>query len=241
MINVVDVGTTWGIPTARMFDGEHGTTIVHKPTNYDEYDELLRNGCADVVSFGGGADIHPSIYNHRNVASGVGVAPSRRDFNEVLAFNLARDLGVPILGICRGAQLACAMAGGYLIQDVSNHAGRNHPIVDLRDRAVYQISSAHHQMMYPFAMSKEDYSVIAQVPENMSTKYTFDTRSATRGRDVAWEKPANEPEIVYFTKAKALAVQGHPEFMDPEHPTVKYVKRLMNEFILTRGEKFTNV
>lgn len=240
-INVVDVGTTWGIPTARMFDGELETTKVHKPTNYDEYDELLRNGSADVVSFGGGADIHPSIYNHRNVASGVGISPSRRDFNEVLAFKLAKDLGVPILGICRGAQLACAMAGGYLIQDVSNHAGRDHDIVDVRDETVHVISSAHHQMMYPFDLDKDAYQVIAQVPTNLSARYNLDVRSVSKSRDYIWKKPENEPEIVYFQKAKALAVQGHPEFMNPEHPTVKYVKRLMNEFLLTNKEKFVNV
>ncbi len=150
----------------------------------------------------GGEDIHPSIYNQPNVASFVGAEPSRRDLGEIALIKRAEELGMLVVGVCRGAQLCCALAGGKLAQDVDNH-DRTHPI-NLVNGDSLLTSSIHHQMMYPHAVPHEliGWSI------NRSGHY-----------DGLTEEEVNnlkgiEPEIVYFPEKKYLAIQGHPEFMD---------------------------
>ena len=49
-----------------------------------------------------------------------------------------------------------------------------------------------------------------------------------------------EPEVVMFPKIKALAVQGHPEWMDSKHPFVKYNLDLIKEKLLCNSTKGLN-
>src|SRR5690606_27873987 len=62
-----------------------------------------------LVVFTGGEDVDPSVYGEKNVAS---YSNLRRDNEEVLLWSLARANNIPIGGICRGAQLICALSGG---------------------------------------------------------------------------------------------------------------------------------
>ena len=57
----------------------------------------------------------------------------------------AQNLGISIIGVCRGAQFLCAFAGGKLIQHMTGHHG-DHSITTV-DGRVYQSSSDHHQLM----------------------------------------------------------------------------------------------
>ena len=71
----------------------------------------------DAIVFEGGSDIHPSLYNNPNTDIFVGDTPSNRDRIELGAFKHAVDQGALVIGVCRGAQLACALAGGKLVQN----------------------------------------------------------------------------------------------------------------------------
>lgn len=66
---------------------------------------------------GGGNDIDPAIYGGDPSAS-PSVDPLRDEF-ELTVLELADRLQVPVLGICRGAQLINVHRGGSLIGDVS--------------------------------------------------------------------------------------------------------------------------
>lgn len=70
----------------------------------------------DGVVVGGGSDIDPALY--MGVDDGGGSYDRERDLFEVqiLEDALARD--IPVLGICRGAQLMNVVLGGSLHQDV---------------------------------------------------------------------------------------------------------------------------
>ena len=39
-----------------------------------------------------------------------------------------------------------------------------------------------------------------------------------------------EPEVVWFPKIKALAIQGHPEWAHPRSKYVEYVNRLVEDY-----------
>jgi len=154
----------------------------------------------------GGEDIHPSIYDQEPNGSYVrGDVPSERDRKEMNLISAAMDLGMLTVGICRGAQLCCAMAGGKLAQDVSGH-GNSHPIVTNNGRT-FVTSSVHHQMMYPFAVEHE---MVAWSHQRRSLRY-----QGLTALEIEVMKGI-EPEIVYFPKQRFLAIQGHPEFM-PEN------------------------
>ena len=51
------------------------------------------------------------------------------------------------------------MNGGKLVQNVKGHAtGFTHGITD--GDKIYQITSTHHQMQYPFDLNKDDYDIL---------------------------------------------------------------------------------
>lgn len=177
---------------------------------------------ADLVFFTGGEDVDPKIYNKREV--GHCYTNIKRDIAEKNIFdNLRPDQHV--IGVCRGSQLLCALNGGNLVQDCSNHAIYNtHAITN--DELVLQITSTHHQMQYPFGLPDEYYDILFWAIPSRSNHYYGD---GIQTRLVH----AKEPEIVEYHvpgKPKCLAIQGHPEMMKGSQ-TAKYLDKLLNEFL----------
>lgn len=179
-------------------------------------DELDTDDC--LVVWGGG-DISPSLYK-REVSpyTHANKKLSLRDFQEWELMKQAKKLGIPIIGICRGAQMQCALAGGFLIQDVTGH-GRSHPVVT-QDGETFTVSSLHHQMLNPF---ETDHVIIAKSARPISDHYIDVKESVTM--------PC-EPEFVWFPKDKGVAIQWHPEFMDVNCLANQYVKKKIQELIL---------
>lgn len=173
---------------------------------------------SDLVLFTGGSDVDPVIYGHeRNSKS---YYSSRRDNQDIIIYEQARSLGKAILGICRGSQLLTALQpDGYLIQHVTNHAiGNTHPI-EFSDGDLLEITSTHHQMMYPFDIA--NYELIAWSSPSRSTIYELSEGKTTTVR--------KEPEIVYYPEVNTLAVQGHPEMMSVESPVIKKLNDLIQQ------------
>ncbi len=176
-------------------------------------DDLDKN---DVLVVWGGADISPSLYSKAvGKRTGAGVELSKRDAYEWALMQRASKLGIPIIGVCRGAQMLCALAGGFLIQDVTNHGSSHQVITDRNERI--PVNSLHHQMMYPFEV---DHQMLAWTDTPRSQHY-LDV-------DTPIEVPV-EPEAVLFPKVNGLALQWHPEFLDEEHPSTKWVFERMKE------------
>lgn len=70
----------------------------------------------DGIVIGGGTDLDPSLY--AGIDDGKARRDSRRDAFEKRMIEAALDKGIPLLGICRGAQLLNVVLGGNLHQDV---------------------------------------------------------------------------------------------------------------------------
>lgn len=125
-------------------------------------------------------------------------------------------------------QFLCVMNGGLLVQHCTGHAiGYTHGITD--GKTLYQITSTHHQMQYPYNLNRVDYDVLFTTQQRRSHEYV--------GEKIDLDAIINngEPEIVLYHKEgfpKCLAVQGHPE-MIPDSPVAKMisdlVKRLVDE------------
>src|SRR5262245_24070299 len=73
-----------------------------------------------IVFFCGGADVSPSLYGERPASRTLGVEVAR-DQQERELFLRARAANLPMIGICRGAQFLCVMAGGRLCQHLDGH------------------------------------------------------------------------------------------------------------------------
>lgn len=163
----------------------------------------------------GGADISPSIYGMPMGYTHASERPSARDEIEMELVKACQEEGIPILGICRGAQLLCAMSGGKLWQDVEAH-GRPHPIIFRGEE--FMTNSCHHQMMIP----TEEDRVLAVAPNQSPFKYKDGSFEPVEDRNP-------EPEIVYFPKLRGLGVQGHPEWLSHKHDLNVITKQLVGE------------
>lgn len=201
------------------------TTSEGKPLFEDFYtvvkpDELKEDTC--LVVWGGG-DISPSLYTRMpSQYTGASQNLSRRDADEWLLMQRAKAMGNPIIGVCRGGQMLCALAGGFLVQDVTNH-GRSHGM-ETFDGQIFSTSSLHHQMMYPWGV---EHKMLGWSTQKLSKHY-IDTDKA--GNDVPIEVE-KEPEAVWFPTVKGFALQGHPEFVAHDCAYNKWCANMVEQFV----------
>lgn len=178
---------------------------------------------AEVVLFTGGEDVTPSLYGCKKHPTTY--CNQKRDLKEKAIFNSMHSNQIA-LGICRGSQFLCVMNGGLLVQDCLNHAiGQTHGITN--GDMMYQITSTHHQMQYPFNLDKSDYDILFVSDERRSEVYEGDKI------DMGLVLALGEPEIVLYHKEglpKCLAVQGHPE-MIPNSPVAQMISNLVKDLV----------
>jgi len=173
----------------------------------------------DVIVFTGGADIDPKLYdeNHNKTT----VASSRnRDLFELAVARMAANFDVPMVGICRGAQLLCVANGGKLVQDVNNHTSKH--MLQTMGSKQFLVSSTHHQMMVPMGT----YTLMGWAQEitrwdGMPKEYLTQAE-ALEGKDV---------EVVYWHKTNSLGFQYHPEYMNKADAGYRYFVETTKEML----------
>lgn len=163
----------------------------------------------------GGEDISPSLYGEKPVGTSAGKIPSYRDSIERAVFTAAIEGGIPVLGICRGAQLACALLGGKLWQDVDHHEGQDHDLIV--DGKTYRTNSYHHQMMIP----SKDMEIIGFTP----------CLSPYKMGEKPFRDEGPEAEIVYHRGYNVLMIQGHPEWCAEDHDLFKLTYKLVRSLL----------
>lgn len=109
-------------------------------------------GAIDGVIFTGGEDIDPVRYGEK-VYNGTVEVNGPRDTLDFLYARAACDRKMPVLGICRGAQLLCVALGGTLYQDLPAqkpgqvvHMQKEHATVPTH-KIVLARNSRLHQLM----------------------------------------------------------------------------------------------
>lgn len=188
------------------------------------------DGC-DGLLLTGGEDIDPSWYG-ADPSPLLSPPSQERDLFELALFAVARQRGLPILGICRGIQLINVALGGTLFQDLpSERPGsvdhspsgsrntRSHRVrIEPGSRAAaaleattITVNSLHHQAIKDLA------------PGLVASGWTDDglIEAAETGADASW----------------ILAVQWHPEEMhaDRRAPEHGLFSALVNEAGLARS------
>lgn len=95
-------------------------SLVTPAHGSDEVAALVRAGRGLVLS--GGEDLDPSLYGEEPIPE-LGVVNPTRDTMEWRALDVALELDMPVLGICRGMQLLNVYFGGTLYQDLPTQRG----------------------------------------------------------------------------------------------------------------------
>lgn len=202
----------------------------------------LRQG--DLMIFEGGTDINPRLYGAKPHPA-TQRSDHKRDLLECQAFGNAKKNNIPMLGICRGAQLITALVGGKLIQDINGH--HHSHLVATGDGKRFMVTSLHHQMMYPWNLPGDDFDILAWTTKQ-STRFEGEEFGKNMpfpadafGPDILEKDFDNckqyitEPEVIWYGKIGALAIQGHPEYSSMEDPFVQYCRHLVSKILTVRA------
>lgn len=174
----------------------------------------------DGIIIGGGTDIDPGLY--AGFDDGKAKKDSRRDDYERAMIERALEAGIPLLGVCRGAQMLNVVLGGSLHQDVrplrrrtSNRrtplprktalvvpGSRLHAVLDC-ERC--RINSLHHQAIDRLG---DGLVVVARDLDDL-------VQAIEWAPDDAPAAPHSEPSVERLPPRTAfvVGVQWHPEYL----------------------------
>lgn len=188
-----------------------GAVPVLIPPQPENAEELLDQ--LDGVVLAGGYDCDPTLYGEDPHPS-CETMDCRRQDNDLALARVAREKGVPMLGICLGAQVMNVAAGGNLFQDILS-----------------QIDGAINHASEPENRSRHDVSIEPQTrlaailgnrQFNVNSSHHQSVREAGRGLRVAAKAPdgvieaVEDPQHPFY-----VGVQWHPEDMAGERSATK--------------------
>lgn len=206
--------------------------------NYERIDDYKE---ADFLLLSGGSDINPDLYGENK--GKYTNSSSVRDKTEIFYYDVFIDK--PKVGICRGGQLLTVLNGGKLIQHVDGHHGNhNMTTFDYKNQGM-QITSDHHQMMWPW--ESDDPFYVIGYSLSLSSQYLNGNNEECVIKNKDEFYCITEPEIIYWPHNKSLCIQGHPEWANTSSDFVVYCKMLvdkllegtLDEYVLTNN--FYNV
>jgi putative glutamine amidotransferase len=165
----------------------------------------------------GGSDMSPLHYGEEPVRP-EWAGDAVRDVYEMELVRLCLQLRLPLLGVCRGAQVLNVALGGSLYQDVETiHPERRvHRNWELYDQHAHEIAvepgswlAAHYGDRLPAGVRVN--SVHHQALRNLGRDLVVEARSVPDGIvEAVRYAPAGETAPAF-----AYGVQWHPEFMQP--------------------------
>lgn len=176
---------------------------------------------ADLVLFTGGEDVSPFLYGKQPHPASF--FNPRRDQYEIEQFQEARKLKKKFIGICRGAQFLCVMAGGLLVQH-QRHPWQ-HPMLTHTGKEI-TVTSTHHQRQYPWAGDKPPKFELLGWCDKLSP-YSYGENNQDDMSDHL------EVEMASYPNIRALAIQPHPEMAFPpinaeESAFIKFCRDLLD-------------
>ena len=182
-----------------------GVPLIVPHPDPDELEAVLP--LVDAVVITGGQDMDPSVYGAENDSSRGVIRES--DDADVALFSAAVSAGLPILGICRGIQVVNVAMGGDLLQEVQVEGDPNHPTY-----AEMTAPMTHRHPVEVEADSRLSHIYGSRSISVNSLHHQAVGRVADGLRTVA-TSPDGVIEAVESEELQLLAVQWHPELLDP--------------------------
>ena len=158
----------------------------------------------------GGVDVHPTFYEgteqYPNMPS---IFQQNRDDFESKIYRHAKQLQLPVLGICRGQQLVNVLEGGRLIQDMGETKNQVHRKLETDKKHAIEVDSSSLLYRISGVVSGEVNSAHHQCIDPSSLPFTL--------KAVAFSDDQTIEAIEYSEPSKKgfmLCVQWHPERME---------------------------
>lgn len=161
------------------------------------------DGLGGVLLTGGG-DIHPSHFGQAPHPK-LGHVDEARDRFELRLARAALSRGLPLLGICRGAQVLGVALGGDLVQDIDSDAE------DAKKHPAGPRGKASHHWIEIAPDSRLSRIVDARRARVNSSHHQANRRLGSRVRKVAWSEDGVIEAIEREGEGFVLGVQWHPE------------------------------
>lgn len=171
----------------------------------------------------GGPDVHPERYNKSHELSRCEI-DTERDTLEFALFDAALERKMPVLGICRGAQVINVALGGTLVVDIPT---------DLKSACEHRRKSIEDSI---HGIQNEQGSLLikitGQVDGVVNSAHHQAVDALGRGLRIAARSEDAVNEAIEWLDAShqsfLLGVQWHPERMDYQNP---FSLRLAQHFI----------
>jgi putative glutamine amidotransferase len=179
-----------------------------------ELEAAFRDGVPDGILLTGGGDVDPRRYGIRRVAPTVYGVSEFRDRVEFGIVKIARDHGIPIFGICRGAQVLNVACGGTLWQELKDRKG----------------TKEHHANSY-HGLRPRAGSIMAACLEKDDLVVSLHhqaIRQPGKGLLVTAWGDDGVPEAIESADGMVMGVQWHPE-MDTDYDGV--ARRVLEAFV----------
>lgn len=184
-----------------IFDQIEGWSSVSLDRSPDIMRDLASIADRCIMVFEGGADINPALYNEKwTYTHGVS---AYRDEWEQACYKKAKELNIPVLGICRGHQFIAAMEGGKLHQDIRIEIGRHHSgrhkimLTDLATTSGFLDLMQSNPLGCPDVVNSMHHQAVRDVPPS--------------ARVLARHADDNVVEALLYDHG--VSVQWHPEFL----------------------------
>jgi putative glutamine amidotransferase len=162
----------------------------------------------DAVLLPGGGDVLPSIYGEAAHPTFSAAEPGRDDYELELA-RRALEADLPILAICRGAQVLTVACGGSLVQDIAEQVGTqvNHTMREPPHAIAHDVWVTSGSLLESLMRERLDGDTIA-----VNSRHHQAPRTLGTGLVASATAPDGVIEAVeYPSKRFCLGVQWHPE------------------------------
>lgn len=187
----------------------------------DDLEQVI--GMVDGLILLGGADVNPELYGGDPADPLLRPAPRTLDDNEMTALHIALRRGLPVLAICRGAQLTNVAMGGTLYADLTRDRGS---AVCHRQAEDALIHTAHTVDVEPGTQLAQWTGAAGRIDVNsMHHQGIRDLASGLRPAAFAEDGLIEAFEVA---AANLVAVQWHPEILWVTDP---YAANLMRGFV----------
>ncbi|OLR26830.1 gamma-glutamyl-gamma-aminobutyrate hydrolase family protein [Bacillus cereus] len=175
----------------------------------------------DGLILSGGHDVSPFSYNEEPQQKLGDIFPER-DYFDFSLIKIAKNKNIPILGICRGAQIINVYHGGTMYQDLSYMEGDTlkHWQVHTPELATHSIYIKKYSMLHSIlgeeklAVNSFHHQTIKEVPSNFEI--------------VATAKDSVIEAIECKDYAFLLGIQWHPEML---YQNIKVMNNLFSALI----------
>ncbi|NLA82724.1 MAG: gamma-glutamyl-gamma-aminobutyrate hydrolase family protein [Clostridiaceae bacterium] len=160
----------------------------------------------------GGQDMSPLHYG-QEPEKGLGEVSEARDDYDLALYGLAKDMGLPIFGICRGMQVINVAEGGSLYQDLARES--TFKLKHLQEAGRDQIS--HSVTLTPGSRLHDLLGDRIQV-NSFHHQAIRDLAGGFRVSATSDDGVIEAMEALDMDKEKILAVQWHPEELTKTRP-----------------------